>query len=71
MPKEVIIIKQVELTKLDSTEAWGSLTKCCEAHNDFQYHSIKMQNFPFIHKGYEFKKIKYNHKIKLQDGKIS
>lgn len=59
MPKEVIIIANTETGKL---EAWGSLTKACQSHTEFQYPTIKKLKYPFIHKGYEFKKLEYNPK---------
>lgn len=41
-------------------EAWGGVTNACRAHPEFRYHSIKMKEFPFTHKGYTFNKIPYN-----------
>ena len=64
MPKEVIIIKSETDKKGESLEAWGSLTKLCEKHTCFQYHTIKKNPFPFIHKGFEFNKVKYNYSEK-------
>jgi len=70
MPKEVIIISKEKETGADSTEAWGSLTKLCENHSEFKYRTINVLKFPFVHEGYKFKKVKYNHKIKLKDENI-
>jgi hypothetical protein len=64
MPKEVIIIKEENDQENKTVEAWGSLTGICEAYKSFQYHTIKKIPYPFKHKGYEFKKIKYNSKHK-------
>jgi hypothetical protein len=66
MPKEVIIIKTETDKKGETVEAWGSLTAICKNHKTFQYHTIKKIAFPFIHKGYEFIKVKYNTKLKLK-----
>jgi hypothetical protein len=64
MPKEVIIIKSESDKKGESVEAWGSLTRICKEYPEFQYHTIKKNAFPFIHKGFEFIKLKYNFKTK-------
>jgi len=64
MPKEVIIIKSEKDLKNEKVEAWGSLTRICKEYPDFQYHTIKKIAFPFIHKGFEFIKVKYNLKTK-------
>lgn len=52
-----------DCTQEDDIEVWGTLTKCCEAHPEFQYHTIKILAYPFKHKGVEFSKLKYNQKI--------
>ena len=62
MPKEIIIIKSVTDKSGLTTEAWGSLTRICEEYTIFQYHTIKKYRFPFEHKGFNFKKVKYNSK---------
>ena len=62
MPKEVIIIKSEKDKEGETLEAWGSLTKVCDAYPCFQYHTIKKVPFPFKHKGFEFSKVKYNSK---------
>ena len=61
MLKNVVVIKNLENNTM---EVWGSLTAICNAHSEFQYHTIKVNEFPFEHKGYEFHKLKYNHKYK-------
>lgn len=48
----------IVLTKEDFTEAWGSLTECCKAHN-FPYHSLKAKKYPFEHEGWHFKKVSF------------
>ena len=55
----------IVLEKDGKLEAWGAITAACEAHSEFQYHSIKWKDFPFEHKGYVFHKIPYNER---QDG---
>ena len=67
MPKEIIIIKSSTDNSGITTEAWGSLTRICEEHSFFQYHTIKKIPFPFEHKGFSFKKVKYNSKHNLKD----
>lgn len=63
MPKEVIIIEQTGLTKKDTMEVWGSLTAICKQYNQFKYAAIRTKDYPFIHEGYLFKKLKYNKSI--------
>ena len=60
--KKVIVIERPN--EDDTTEVWSTLTGACDNHKEFQYHTIKKIQFPFFHKGYDFKKIKLNFKNK-------
>ena len=53
--QNIVILEQCPATY----EAWGSLKRACDAHTDFQYHSIKMKKFPFEHKGWIFRKVPF------------
>ena len=66
MPKEVILLKSEKDSKNKTVEAWGSLTGICKNYPEFQYHTIKKIPFPFFHKGFEFRKVKYNSKHNLK-----
>lgn len=59
MIKEVLI-----LSKGQDKEAWGALTKVCQAHLDFSYATLKGKKFPFFYKGWLFEKVPYSKAIK-------
>jgi hypothetical protein len=48
----------IVLIKENLTEAWGSLTECCNAHR-FPYHSLKAKKYPFEYEGWHFKKVSF------------
>ena len=60
MTKKIIVLESED----KEIELWSTLTNACDYHKDFQYHTIKKIQFPYHHKGYDFKKIELNYKNK-------
>lgn len=58
--QNIVILQREDMNAFEYVlEAWGSLKRACNAHPDFQYHSIKMKKFPFEHKGWIFRKVPF------------
>lgn len=58
MPKDIITIQNIEQPAL--MEHWGSLTRICDNHPEFDYMAIRHNKFPFDYAGYRFTKIPFN-----------
>ena len=58
MHKNIIIIQNQKNHRL--IEAWGSLTRLCDNHPEFEYKQIYRGDFPFLYQNWLFTKVPFN-----------
>ena len=54
--KAVIVLEKCP----DQIEVWGSLTRACKAHPEFNYSKISRVKLPYTYQGWTFKRVPFN-----------
>lgn len=52
--------KVITITKNDTVEVYGSITRMCKQHPEFAFNTIKAKKFPFFHQGFKIQKFYLN-----------